>query len=689
VEVVGVADGAAAAVEIGFVTGTACAAVASGGKSGTGAVIAAELRSGGSKESDFGGKEIGAAVAEEDVDNAAEGAVGVGVQVDAPVGAEGVAGVVDGVDGGTDIPGGGAATASGSSISSNGKSGSCSSKGETGTPAKPFGTAGLADAPIVAGAVVNEPDAAEFAAGKVGCGPVVANSSRGVSKKSVDEVVGCEDPVAAEPVAAVPVTTESVPEPAASDPALAEPTWVEPAVIEPAPAEPAVAEPVATEPARADPAEPIADVFAAGEFPPTATPTGLIAFLVPAVAASFDDVPDDDALREAAPAVPDTFEGVILPVGTPTGLEVPAEAGADLLEPVWVAESVDAAVLDLLAPALVEDAELEALTPAPEAESREVPAMAPVAPAEPSLLVPTPPAEPNRVAAVPPDATRAPTADPSRAAAPAEATPAPAADPSRAAARAEAEPVPAVDPPRAVPVEFAPAPAALPRDGVVPAPLVPSVRAGAPGSETPNSTSGSSSSADAISVGTSAESGCASGITDPDAADGPEASGPKSSNAPCASKSSSESIGLFEDGVVADADVDGGVAVEEVRPVGDPFTAKPIGSSTGRSAKGSKAGREAASIVFEPQSRRSILTVSCNASAGLPRRWLTDRQGRPDVVTCVTLFRPTGDHSALQKSDVQSSILPPDQVQSGGSASVTSLTRIVGRRRLSLSRHIQ
>lgn len=70
-EVVGVADGAAAAAEIGFVTGTACAAVASGGKSGTCEVIAAELSSGGSKESDFGGKEIGAAVAEEDVDDAA------------------------------------------------------------------------------------------------------------------------------------------------------------------------------------------------------------------------------------------------------------------------------------------------------------------------------------------------------------------------------------------------------------------------------------------------------------------------------------------------------------------------------------------------------------------------------------------------------------------------------------------
>src|SRR5882757_5887593 len=85
VEIPGVAD----AAEIGFVTGTACAAVANGGKLGTCAVIAAELSSGGSTESDFGGKEIGAAVAEEDVDDAAGGAVGVGVQVDDPVGAEG------------------------------------------------------------------------------------------------------------------------------------------------------------------------------------------------------------------------------------------------------------------------------------------------------------------------------------------------------------------------------------------------------------------------------------------------------------------------------------------------------------------------------------------------------------------------------------------------------------------------
>jgi hypothetical protein len=42
----------------------------------------------------------------------------------------------------TDTPGGGAATASGSSISSSGRSGSCSSKGDTGTLAKSLGAVG-------------------------------------------------------------------------------------------------------------------------------------------------------------------------------------------------------------------------------------------------------------------------------------------------------------------------------------------------------------------------------------------------------------------------------------------------------------------------------------------------------------------------------------------------------------------
>jgi len=109
-------------------------------------------------------------------------------------------------------------------------------------------------------------------------------------------------------------------------------------------------------------------------------------------------------------------------------------------------------------------------------------------------------------------------------------------------------------------------------------------------------------------------------MTDPDAADGPGgASGPRSSNAPCESKSSSESIGLFDVGAAGDAEVDGGVAVEEVRPEGRAhFHPNPKGSSTGRSAKGSKAGREAAFHSFragiEAVNPQPILQCLCRAT---------------------------------------------------------------------------
>lgn len=456
------------------------------------------------------------------VANAAGTTAGADSQVDGAAGATG--GADPKVDGGATIPGGGDATASGSSISSSGKSGSCSSKGEIGTPAKPFGTTGFTGVPVTDGAAADEPDEAGFAVASFACGPVVATASRGVAAGGTE-----------------------------------------------------------------------ADVFAGVATPPGATAIGLVGFFVPVAAASLDVVLDDGALREAAaPAAPDTFEGVGLPVGTPTGLEVPAER--------------------------------------------------------------------------------------SRVAAPAEVTLAPARTASRPAGPVDTLPATAAAPPRAAPAEFAPA---APR-GAALVPLTPSARAVVLGSETPNNTSGSSNSPDAISVGTRAESGRASGVTGPDAANEPEGSGPKSSSAPCASKSSSESVGCFDIGADIDAEDDGGVAaVEEVRPEGAPFPADPIGSSTGRSAKGSKAGREAASIVFEPESWQSILTVSCNAAADLPRRWLTDRQGRPDVVTYVTLSRPTEDHPALQKSDGQSSNLPPDQVQGGESPFICQLTRIVGHRRLS------
>jgi hypothetical protein len=277
-----------------------------------------------------------------------------------------------------------------------------------------------------------------------------------------------------------------------------------------------------------------------------ATPIGLVGFFVPVDVGSFGGVLDDGALREAAPAAPDTFEGVALPSETPTGLELPVEAGPALLGPVWVAAPAGAAVLDLIVPVL-DDAELAAITPVltPALEApRGTPAMVPVAPDEPPLpaLALTAAVEPVRVA------------------------------------------------------------------------LLPSTRAGSPDCAAANSTCGSSSSPDAITVGTRAESGRVSGTIDPDAAEGPESSGPKSSSAPCASKSSSDSIWSFDGGVGVDAEDDGAA-----------FPANPIGSSTGSSAKGSKAGREAASIVFEPESRRSILNVSCNAAAELPRRWLTDQ----------------------------------------------------------------
>jgi len=155
----------------------------------------------------------------------------------------------------------------------------------------------------------------------------------------------------------------------------------------------------------------------------------------------------------------------------------------------------------------------------------------------------------------------------------------------------------------------------VPRAGTAPleasALFVPSTRTGAFGSDAPSSTSGSISSAEANSVGISPESGPAAGTgaleggeVETDEAGG--ASGPKSSSTPCASKSSSESVRSFGGTVGGwDAVVDAGVAADEegrAPPVCDAVPFNPNGSSTGRSAKGSKAGREAASIIFEPES---------------------------------------------------------------------------------------
>jgi hypothetical protein len=141
-------------------------------------------------------------------------------------------------------------------------------------------------------------------------------------------------------------------------------------------------------------------------------------------------------------------------------------------------------------------------------------------------------------------------------------------------------------------------------------PFVPSKRGGAFGSEAPSSTSGSTSSAEANSVGMRPESEGAAGTSvlegceaEADEAEG-GASGP-SSSAPYASKSSSESIRPFDGAVCGDALAEEGAAAEEdgrAPPTWDAVPFTPKGSSTGRSAKGSKAGREAASIVFEPES---------------------------------------------------------------------------------------
>jgi hypothetical protein len=347
-------------------------------------------------------------------------------------------------------------------------------------------------------------------------------------------------------------------------------------------------------------------------------------------------------------------------------------------------EDAPAVVPDPARPAPATEAAFAPVAEAPRAAPvRAAPTLATVARLETAPVAkPTAAAEPSRPAPIeeeePAPVSRGP-------AAAEEEVPVPVRAPTRAAPVAlsvprglalveEAAPVEEVDAlaKSAFAVPAAPVPPTAPARPTAPSALVPSTRAGPPGSEAPNSTSGSSSSpdADADSVGMSAVSGRASGTEEFEGAamdGGAGTSPPRSSKAPCDSKSSSESITLFSFEAADDAEFDGGGAVEEVRPDGVPIPPNPIGSSTGRSAKGSKVGREAASIVFEPESRRSILNVSCNAEPGRPRRWLTDRQDRPHVVTYITLCRSFLTSPALQKSDGQSSIFPSDQVQSGQS----------------------
>jgi hypothetical protein len=187
--------------------------------------------------------------------------------------------VVEGITGGTAIPGGGAATASGSSISSSGKSGNCSSKGEAGTPAKLFGTAGFADVPAAGNTSADEPNAVLPVSGEVARTPEVAPldaPSSGINTKSFDAVLTLDAGAASAPTG------------------------------------------------------PLADCFPADEVAPAATAMGLVVLFVPIVEASFAAVVDAEALREVeAPVVADTLEGGAAAslIGTPTGLEVPADVG--------------------------------------------------------------------------------------------------------------------------------------------------------------------------------------------------------------------------------------------------------------------------------------------------------------------------------------------------------------------------
>jgi len=174
-------------------------------------VIAVEPSNDGATDSvGVEGKGVGVdAIGVVEEDGATAGALGVadvhGDDTDGVVDA--AVDVAEGVNGGTDIPGGGAATASGSSISSNGKSGNCSSKGEgdAGSPAKPLGMAGLADVPVADNADADVGTAA--GSGDVADAPEVAPldaPSSGINTKSLDGLLAVDAGVV---VAIVPTPT--------------------------------------------------------------------------------------------------------------------------------------------------------------------------------------------------------------------------------------------------------------------------------------------------------------------------------------------------------------------------------------------------------------------------------------------------------------------------------------------------
>jgi hypothetical protein len=290
--------------------------------------------------------------------------------------------------------------------------------------------------------------------------------------------------------------------------------------------------------------------FAAGEPAPGVTPTGLEIFLALGLPV-WPAESELDVLRGAAPAAPEILDELVAPMETPTGREAPIEVLPDGEEAM---------------PALC--------------ALRDEPPLAPEVPLAAGV-----PAEVTLAGALP------------------AACGAPPVDFVISLAEAATEEL-------ALPTPAMPGAVADPVPRAMAGPLVPSVRGGAFGSETPRSTSGSSNSADANeSVGISADSGGTCGTDALEAVEMDEAggtSGPESSSTPYASRSSSEFIGSFGAGCGEEAGgLDAAGPVEEegrALPPWDAVPFNPKGSSTGRSAKGSKAGREAASIVFEPDS---------------------------------------------------------------------------------------
>ena len=186
------------------------------------------------------------------------------------------------------------------------------------------GAAAVVLEPPTPAAAVNGSEAAALAADKLALEPVAAACV--VPELPAVAGLAATEPAGAEPAAAEREVLELVaPEPEA------------PGFVAPEPARGGAANSMLVEPAvpgielvalvRVTPVESPAGGFPVGELTPGASPTGLIVFLMPVAATSFEDVLGDGVLGEVATTGPDALEGVALLIGTPTGLEVPADAG--------------------------------------------------------------------------------------------------------------------------------------------------------------------------------------------------------------------------------------------------------------------------------------------------------------------------------------------------------------------------